>query len=100
MSLNRRDMLRFGAVGVGGAMVSSAASSVGLPSIIFQAPKPAILPQPVAAAPQAPLGVNPDLFQRARTALDMHRIAARDFIGIADFSLASSQPRFHIVDLR
>jgi len=100
MSLNRRDMLRFGAVGAGGAMLSSAASSVGLPSIIFQAPKPPVLPQPVAAAPQAPLGINPDLFQRARAALDMHRIAARDFIGIADFSLASSQSRFHVVDLR
>ena len=59
-----------------------------------------VLPQPVAPAPQAPLGINPDLFQRARAALDMHRIAARDFIGIADFSLASSQSRFHVVDLR
>ena len=82
-------------------MLSSAASSVGLPSIIYQAPRAPIVPaQPAAAAVQAPAGVNPQLFQKAKAALDMHRIAARDFIGIADFSLASSQPRFHVVDLR
>lgn len=99
MSLNRREMLRLGAIGVGGAMVSSAASSVGLPSIVFQSPK-----APVPALPrpqfQAPVGIDPMLFQRARAALDSHRIAARDFIGIADFSRPSSDRRFHVVDLR
>ena len=101
MSLNRREMLRLGAIGAGGAMLSSAASSVGLPSILYQAPRSAIPAAPAAPAPaMAPLGVNPVLFQKAKAALDMHRIAARDFIGIADFSLASSQPRFHVVDLR
>jgi hypothetical protein len=98
MSLNRREMLRLGAVGVGGLMLSSTASSVGLPSIIYKAP-PASVP-PVPAAPQAPFGVDPLLFQRARAALDSHRIAARDFIGIADFSRPSSDRRFHVVDLR
>ena len=98
MSLNRREMLRLGAVGVGGLMLSSTASSVGLPSIVYRAP-PARVP-PVPAAPQAPFGVDPLLFQRARAALDSHRIAARDFIGIADFSRPSSDRRFHVVDLR
>ena len=99
MSLNRREMLRLGAVGAGGVMLSSAASSVGLPSLVYQAPKAPVPPRP-AFAPQAPIGINPQLFQRARAALEMHRIAARDFIGIADFSLPSSQRRFHVVDLR
>ncbi|MEO6581546.1 MAG: murein L,D-transpeptidase catalytic domain family protein [Sphingomicrobium sp.] len=90
-------MLRLGAVGVGGAMLSSAASSVGLPSIVFQTPpRPALIPKP----PFQPAGINPQLFQRARAAMDTHRIAARDFIGVADFSQPSSDRRFHVVDLR
>jgi L,D-transpeptidase catalytic domain len=41
------------------------------------------------------------LLQRARDALERHRdsIAYRDFICVADFSLASSAPRFHLVNL-
>jgi len=74
-------------------MLSSAASSVGLPSIIYQAPRAPIVPA-------QPAGVNPQLFQKAKAALDMHRIAARDFIGVVDFSLPSSERRFHVVDLR
>ncbi len=97
MSLNRREMLRLGAVGAGGVMLSSAASSVGLPSIVFQAPR-AILP-PVPAAPRAPLGIDQRLFERARAALDTHRIYHRDTMGIVDFSVPSRDPRFHLVNL-
>jgi hypothetical protein len=41
------------------------------------------------------------LLGRALAALDQHpdSIAHRDFIGIADFSLPSRAPRFHLVDL-
>ena len=98
MSLNRREMLRLGAVGVGGVMLSSAASSVGLPSIVFQTPRAPLTPVP--AAPKAPMGIETRLFERARASLNLHRIAARDFIGIADFSRPSSERRFHVVDLR
>jgi len=101
-SLNRREMLRLGAAGAGGLLLSSAASSQGLaPSILTQPmtllapPKPA----PAAAAPATPLGIDPALYQRAKAALDSHRIAARDSMGIVDFSLASRDPRFHLVDL-
>jgi hypothetical protein len=58
---------------------------------------------PVPAMPRAPLapeGVNPALFQRAKAALDSHRIRARDHMGIVDFSMPSRDPRFHVVDLR
>ena len=103
-SLNRRELLRWGAVGAGAAMASSAVAGMGLPSIVYNAPPPPIGRLPVAAAPrmalQAPGGINPLLFQRARAALDQHRIAARDTIGIVDFELASREPRFHVVDLR
>jgi len=45
--------------------------------------------------------INPGLLQRARDALERHRdnISYRDFIGIADFSLPSRAPRFHLVNL-
>ena len=101
MSVNRREMLRWGAVGLGGAMVSASASSGVLPSLVYQAPPAPVPPVPATiAAPQAPGGINPQLFQRAMAALNSHRIAARDFIGIADFSLQSAEERFHVVDLR
>jgi hypothetical protein len=45
--------------------------------------------------------VAPGLLRRALEALEMHRelIAHRDFLGIADFSLPSRSPRFHLLDL-
>jgi hypothetical protein len=96
MSLNRREILRWGLVGAGGAMLSSAATSAGLPSIVYSAP-----PVPPRPIPQVvtPAGIDPMLFQRAKAALDSHRIAARDSMGIIDFSRPSADPRFHVVDL-
>ena len=105
MTLNRREMLRMGAIGAVGAMVSSAASSVGLPSIVYNTPPVPRDPlAPLPAAPQqlsAPAGISPTLFQKAKAALEAHRyqVKARDSIGIVDFSMASRDPRFHLVDL-
>ena len=100
MTLNRREMLRWGAIGGGAALVSSAAQPVGLPSVVFKAPPIPTL-APVPAAPATPLGIDPALFARATAALDRHRatVRARDSIGIVDFSLASRDARFHLVDL-
>ena len=105
MSLNRRELLRLGAVGAGGLVLSSAASSVGLPAMVFRTPPSAadplapIAPAPIIA-PAAPAGINPALFQKAKAALDSRPwIQKRDFIGIADFSHASRDPRFHVVHL-
>ena len=101
MSLNRREMLRLGAAGAGGLLVSSAASSVPLPMGILTAP-PVKLDPPAAAlaAPTAPAGINPILFQKAKAALDSRPwIKARDHIGIVDFSLGSHEGRFHVVHL-
>jgi hypothetical protein len=43
--------------------------------------------------------VEPRLLQRALAALEQHRdrLAERDYIGVADFSLPSRTPRFHVV---
>lgn len=102
MGLNRREVLRWGAVGAAGAMLSSAASSVGLPSIVYAPPPVPRDPlAPLAPVQPAPVGLNPVLFQKAKAALDSHRYQARarDVMGIVDFSKASSEARFHLVDL-
>jgi hypothetical protein len=103
VSLNRREMLRLGAYGAAGAILSTAASSSVLPSLVLPAkPDPlAPLAQPQAQilTPPAPAGIDPQLFARAKAALDQHGIYARDTIGVADFSRPSSEPRFHLVDL-
>src|SRR5882757_911544 len=103
MSFNRREMLRLGAMGAAGAILSSAASSSVLPSVLTPVtpglgtpnPFPSLLPQ----APTAPAGIDPQLFAKAKAALDSHKVWPRDTIGIADFSKPSSEPRFFVVDL-
>ena len=106
MSLNRREMLRLGACGATAAILSTAASSSVIPSLVGPTTADPLAPfnsQPPARAqiltPQAPAGIDPQLFARAKAALDQHQIYARDTIGIADFSKPSSEARFHVVDL-
>jgi hypothetical protein len=102
-------MLRLGAAGAAGLVLSSAASSQVLPGAIVPQPAPAGGPNPYnpsyspmpaqPAVPAAPGGIDPQLFARAKAALDSHKIWPRDAIGIADFAQPSSEPRFHVVDL-
>ena len=104
MSLNRREMLRLGAYGATAAIISTAASSSVLPSLVLPAtPNPLAplnsQPQAQLLTPSAPAGIDPQLFARAKAALDSHQVWPRDSIGIVDFSRPSSEPRFHVVDL-
>ena len=107
MSLNRRELLRFGAMAAGGAILSSSASSTALPGIVYAPPagSPNPLtgfsqqPQSSLVTPSAPGGINPELFAKAKAALDSHGVYARDAMAVVDFSLPSSEPRFHVVDL-
>ena len=104
MSLNRREMIRLGACGATAAILSTAASSSVIPSLVAQTTADPLAPltpqpQPQVVTPLAPAGIDPQLFARAKAALDQHQIAPRDTIGIADFSKPSSEPRFHVVDL-
>jgi len=103
-SLNRREMLRLGAAGAGGLLLSSAGASQGLPSSVFARPAwpvDPLAPVPAApVAPSAPTGINPILFSKAKAALDSRSwIRHRDFIGIVDFAQGSAEPRFHVVHL-
>jgi hypothetical protein len=98
MSLNRREMLRLGACGAAGVILSSSAASQVLPSILTAQPRTPLPPaQPLV--PAAPAGIDPTLFAKAKAALDTHKVWPRDAIGIVDFSQPSSDPRFFVVDL-
>ena len=108
MSLKRRELLRLGAYGAVGAILSTAASSSVLSSLASPLTPNSLAPlnpQPQAQAqaqvltPSAPAGIDPQLFARAKAALDQHQVYARDTIAIADFSRPSSESRFHVVDL-
>lgn len=96
MSLNRREMLRLGAAGAGGLLLTSAAGSTGLPpSILARVPLASdpLAPAIVPPAPAIPQGIDPALFARAKAALDVHgrSIRHRDVIGIVDFSKGSGE---------
>ena len=57
--------------------------------------------RPALAAAAVVAGVPAGLLRRALSALERHgdRIEHRDVVGIADFSLPSHAPRFHLVTL-
>ncbi len=62
---------------------------------------PSTLARAAAPSPMSRAGQRDALLRRALAALDRHgdAITVRDRIGIADFSMPSRLPRFHIVNL-
>lgn len=101
--LNRREMLRLGAYGATAAIISTAASSSVLPSLVAPSAADPLAPlpaQPQILTPSAPGGIDPRLFAKAKAALDSHRVGPRDTIGIVDFSKPSNEERFYLVDLQ
>jgi len=103
VSLNRRELLRIGAMAAGGAILSSSASSQILSGVVYAPTNAGPDPlAPLPATPQltVPAGINPQLLERAKAALNSHQVWPRDTIGVVDFSLPSSDSRFHVVDLQ
>jgi hypothetical protein len=91
-------MLRLGAAGAGGLLLSSAVSAGTFPTPGFTGVPPQTFTPP---KPAAPAGVDPQLFARAKAALDSrgNMIRHRDVIGLVDFNRASADPRFHVIDI-
>jgi hypothetical protein len=97
-------MLRLGSMGAAGLVLSSSASSNALPGMLLPTTPAPRAPDPLAPlarpqVPAAPAGIDPQLFARAKAALDQHKVAPRDSMAIVDFSQPSSEPRFFVVDL-
>lgn len=110
---SRRAMIKSALVLTGGLGLSAcatkatniaAAPSIPVPPSMIPVEKPQIaFQEPTFARGRihTPEGVRATLFRRAIAALDKHsmRIQAHDKIGIVDFAVNSSTPRFHIINL-
>ncbi len=101
---SRRALLKNTLVLAGAVAIPGAVSSAATRKLKGLDLKPLAQP-PVPAAPKvaltSPRVVRPELFRRALAALDKHGsdVRFRDRMAIVDFTAASSQPRFHFIDL-
>jgi hypothetical protein len=107
---SRRALIRSALIMGAGAAVTACTSrgtSAGIQTI---AAPPVPVPAPVQVAqvakpargmPGCPAGVRPELFRKAVAALNRHSmdVPSHDRIAIADFTIPSAQPRFHIINL-
>jgi hypothetical protein len=97
--IRRRDVLIGGLAA--GAAATFPARAFAQETGALAVPAPAA--EPVPAPP--PLSENPDYLRRvlASAAREKERLAARlwrtDIVGVADFALPSSEPRFHFANL-
>jgi L,D-transpeptidase-like protein len=110
MSLSRRQMIGAGTAAGALALMSSPvfariadprSRTNGLADLRIDeldTPVPASAPRPAAPMPESP--IDPRMLARARAAFERHRprLARTDVIGIADFTRASSEPRFFLMD--
>ena len=108
--MDRRQFVSHAIFGLGLAAVPSLLRAQASPASTpapTPAPTPPVVPPPAPMPPAAVPGLvvtTPSfkpLFDRAKAALDQHgsSVALRDRVALADFSVASSEHRFHIVDV-
>jgi hypothetical protein len=87
---------------IGAALAAGVAACTTRSAVEQARPATAALP-PTATATPLPAALaaseRPPLLAEALAALHSHNIAARDRIAVVDFSLPSSEPRFHLVDV-
>ena len=98
MSFTRRQIIEAGAATGALALVTST-------PLLAQVVRPSLRsapPLPVPARPRVMVDptVDPRIVARARAAFDRHRsqIVHGDIVGIADFTRASGEPRFYLLD--
>jgi hypothetical protein len=99
MMLTRRQIVEAGAATAAlSAMSSPLLAAVG--ETIVPTARPAYAPVP--AQPRVPVDpiIDPRMVARARAAFDRHRTSIQniDVVGIADYTKASADPRFYLLD--
>ncbi|OHT18598.1 murein L,D-transpeptidase catalytic domain family protein [Edaphosphingomonas haloaromaticamans] len=106
MNYSRRNILLAGGAIAGSTLLGPLADKLSAePNAPAPVPARPIARDDAPAAPstpsaRAPDGIRPALFAAALAALERHGPAVkRDRMAIVDFAAASSQPRFHLVDL-
>ncbi len=89
MNFNRRHF-------IGAAIAACAGASAN--RTLAEPSRPPLFP---SDEPPMPAAKRPPLLDEALAALDRHgaRVLDRDRIGLVDFGLPSSEPRFHLVDV-
>ena len=97
MYLTRRQVIEAGVATGALALVSS---SPLLAQVINPAVRPALPAVPARPRVMVDPIVDPRIVARARAAFDRHRsrIFRGDVVGIADFTKASADPRFYLLD--
>ena len=105
MLYSRRQIIEAGAVTSALALVSSSPLLAQVAEPVLRRPSTTAHPAASAPVPARPRvmvdpSVDPRIVQRARAAFDRHRsqIARGDIVGIADFTKASADPRFYLLD--
>ena len=103
MTLSRRQIIEAGAAsGVLAVMMSSPLLAQATRPIVSPLPPPAPQPTVVPAQPRVIVDPSVDarIVARARAAFDRHRsqVLHTDVVGIADFTRASSEMRFFLLD--
>ena len=108
MSVSRRTVIQAGAAGAGALVLMPSALKAQIAEPVYR-PRPDRYmdapPRPYASVPAAPRAyadpvIDPRLVARARASFDRHRNSLRsiDVVGIADFSRASAETRFYLLD--
>src|SRR5918993_3416484 len=101
MQFNRRQFVGAAMVTTVGLTTAACVSKVTAPPPQVAAPARAPAQPEAEAAPQVARGDLPPLIAEALAALDAQagRVVHHDKMGVADFTLASREPRFHLIDV-
>ena len=109
MSVTRRNIIKAGAAGAGALVLMPSALRAQIADPAYRG-RPdrmgdVLPPRPYASVPATPRAyadpvIDPRLVTRARQAFERHRnsLSAIDVVGIVDYSKASNETRFYLLD--